>query len=155
MAWPPSCPGYQRSAVDQHQHCRFSDRDNFADEFVLSACEAEIRAIEMFATDLLRAAMAGFAAALNYANSDLALSGNHMFEGNFNGINIYDIEGGKKPATHLERDADLMALEKRLSDAIGLNVAVAAKKDGSGSVQIGYRTLEQLDTVLALLTGSH
>ena len=48
-----------------------------------------------------------------------------------------------------------MALEKRLSDAIGLKVAVEAKKDGSGSVQIGYRTLEQLDTVLAQLTGSH
>lgn len=64
-------------------------------------------------------------------------------------------ETAKKPATHLERDADLVALEKRLSDAIGLKVAVAAKKDGSGMVQIGYRTLEQLDTVLALLTGSH
>jgi hypothetical protein len=43
------------------------------------------------------AAMAGFAAALNFANSDLAFSGNHMFVGNFNGFNIYDIEGGKKP----------------------------------------------------------
>ena len=64
-------------------------------------------------------------------------------------------DSAKKPAMHIERDADLMALEKRLSDAIGLKVAVAAKKDGSGSVQIGYRTLEQLDTVLALLTGSH
>jgi ParB family chromosome partitioning protein len=61
----------------------------------------------------------------------------------------------KTPATHVERDADLVALEKRLSDAIGLKVAVAAKKDGSGTVQIGYRTLEQLDTVLAMLTGSH
>jgi ParB family chromosome partitioning protein len=63
--------------------------------------------------------------------------------------------GDKKPSTQLERDADLVALEKRLSDAIGLKVAVAAKKDGSGTVQIGYRTLEQLDTVLAMLTGSH
>jgi len=63
---------------------------------------------------------------------------------------------GDKPASaHIERDADLVALEKRLSDAIGLKVAVAAKKDGSGTVQIGYRTLEQLDTVLAMLTGSH
>ena len=61
----------------------------------------------------------------------------------------------KTPSTHVERDADLVALEKRLSDAIGLKVAVAAKKDGSGTVQIGYRTLEQLDTVLAMLTGSH
>jgi len=63
---------------------------------------------------------------------------------------------GDKPASaHIERDADLVALEKRLSDAIGLKVAVAAKKDGSGTVQIGYLTLEQLDTVLAMLTGSH
>jgi len=61
----------------------------------------------------------------------------------------------KKPSAHLERDADLMALEKRLSDSSGRKVAVAAKKDGSGTVQIGYRTLEQLDTVLALLTGSN
>ena len=58
-------------------------------------------------------------------------------------------------ATHGERDADLVALEKRLSDAIGLKVTVAYKRDGSGTVQISYKTLEQLDGVLALITGSN
>ena len=34
---------------------------------------------------------------LSFANSDLAFSGNHLFVGNFNGFNIYDIENAKKP----------------------------------------------------------
>ena len=34
---------------------------------------------------------------LNFANSDLAFSGQHLFVGNFNGFNIYDIENPKKP----------------------------------------------------------
>jgi len=50
-----------------------------------------------------------------------------------------------------QRDADIMALEKRLSDAIGLKVTVNYKTDGSGSVDIRYRTLEQLDSILAKL----
>jgi hypothetical protein len=36
-------------------------------------------------------------AGLNFANSDLAFSGNHLFAGNFNGFNVYDIENAKKP----------------------------------------------------------
>jgi ParB family chromosome partitioning protein len=64
--------------------------------------------------------------------------------------------GDKAPAAMPgERDADLAALEKRLSDAIGLKVQVLYKRDGSGTVQIGYKSLEQLDGVLALITGSH
>ena len=37
------------------------------------------------------------AAGLNFANSDLAFSGNHLFIGNFNGFNVYDIGNGRKP----------------------------------------------------------
>ena len=36
-------------------------------------------------------------AGLNFANSDLAFSGNHLFAGNFNGFNIYDIANPAKP----------------------------------------------------------
>jgi ParB family chromosome partitioning protein len=68
-------------------------------------------------------------------------------------------EGGeaapKKTSSEMPRDADLVALEKQLSDAIGMKVVVGYKKDGSGTVQIAYRSLEQLDDVLARLTGSH
>ena len=35
---------------------------------------------------------------LNFANSDLAFSGNHLFVGNFSGFNIYDVTNPAKPA---------------------------------------------------------
>jgi hypothetical protein len=35
--------------------------------------------------------------ALNFANSDLSFSGNHLFIGNFNGFNTYDIANPKNP----------------------------------------------------------
>jgi hypothetical protein len=34
---------------------------------------------------------------LNFANSDLAFSRNHMFMGNFNGFNTYDIDSARRP----------------------------------------------------------
>jgi hypothetical protein len=34
---------------------------------------------------------------LSFANSDLAFQGHHLFMGNFNGFNVYDIENPKKP----------------------------------------------------------
>jgi hypothetical protein len=37
------------------------------------------------------------AGALNFANSDLAFQRNHLFLGNFNGFNVYDIANPKKP----------------------------------------------------------
>jgi ParB family chromosome partitioning protein len=61
----------------------------------------------------------------------------------------------KKADTEMPRDSDLMALEKQLGDAIGMKVVIGYKTDGSGTVQIAYRSLEQLDHVLARLTGSH
>ncbi len=36
-------------------------------------------------------------ASLNYANSDLAFAGSHLWIGNFNGFNTYDIEDARKP----------------------------------------------------------
>jgi ParB family chromosome partitioning protein len=48
------------------------------------------------------------------------------------------------------KDADTIALEKRVSDALGLNVAVN-HRDPGGSVLISYRSLEQLDEVMRRL----
>jgi hypothetical protein len=42
-------------------------------------------------------AMMRIASGLNFANSDLAFSGNHLFIGNFNGFNIYDVANPRKP----------------------------------------------------------
>jgi len=55
-----------------------------------------------------------------------------------------------KPKAPVKKDADTVALEKRLSDALGLKVNIEDRA-GSGVLQIHYRTLEQLDAVLQRL----
>ena len=46
-----------------------------------------------------------------------------------------------------EKDADTVALEKRLSDALGLVVTIAHRGNG-GELKIRYKSLEQLDDVI-------
>lgn len=50
------------------------------------------------------------------------------------------------------KDADTAALEKRVSDALGLSVAIEHHETG-GRLEIRYRTLEQLDAICVKLTG--
>lgn len=50
------------------------------------------------------------------------------------------------------KDADTRALEKRLSDALGLEVSVDHRGEG-GTLRIKYRDLDQLDAVLRKLGG--
>ena len=50
------------------------------------------------------------------------------------------------------KDADTRALERRLSDALGLEVTVDHRGDG-GTLHIKYRDLDQLDGVLRKLGG--
>ncbi|KAA3526249.1 ParB/RepB/Spo0J family partition protein [Agrobacterium tumefaciens] len=54
----------------------------------------------------------------------------------------------KRPSA--EKDSDTVALERSLSDALGLDVKIS-HKGGSGQIRIGYRTLEQLEAVCRLL----
>ncbi len=54
----------------------------------------------------------------------------------------------KRPAS--EKDSDTIALERSLSDALGLDVKII-HKGGSGQIRIGYSTLEQLEAVCRLL----
>jgi ParB family chromosome partitioning protein len=51
------------------------------------------------------------------------------------------------------KDADTRALERSLSEALGLIVTITDKA-GQGEVKISYRTLEQLDDVIRRLRGS-
>ena len=48
------------------------------------------------------------------------------------------------------KDADTLALEKRMSDVLGLNVSVD-HKDPGGTVHIQYRNLEQFDDIVLRL----
>lgn len=53
-----------------------------------------------------------------------------------------------------DRHADTVALERRLSDALGLSVSLAHSERG-GKLEIRYKTLEQLDGICLRLTGSN
>lgn len=53
----------------------------------------------------------------------------------------------KPPKTRPEKDADTKALEKLVSDAIGLKIEITHKGDGSGAMLITYRTLDQLEDI--------
>lgn len=57
----------------------------------------------------------------------------------------------KKPVLR-EKDADTAALEKRLSDVLGLHVAIDHREQG-GRLEIRYKTLEQLDGICMKLSG--
>ncbi|MBN9020001.1 MAG: ParB/RepB/Spo0J family partition protein [Rhizobiales bacterium] len=57
--------------------------------------------------------------------------------------------GAAKPKA--DKDADTRALERLLSDTHGLLVTIDHRRDGSGTLKIGYSTLEQLDAVCRLL----
>jgi len=55
-------------------------------------------------------------------------------------------QAGGKPQQPAAKDADTKALEKALSDALGLAVVIS-HKPGGGEMRIRYKTLEQLDDV--------
>ena len=67
---------------------------------------------------------------------------------------VHDIGGSeqkpRKARTTLVKDADTLALEKRVGDILGLSVSVD-HKGPNGTVHIRYRDLEQLDEILRRL----
>jgi ParB family transcriptional regulator, chromosome partitioning protein len=58
--------------------------------------------------------------------------------------------GGKRARGASEKDADTLALERRLSDATGFVVTIN-DREGAGTLSIRYETLEQLDDIIARL----
>jgi ParB family chromosome partitioning protein len=77
------------------------------------------------------------------------------------GLNVRQVEAraredGRKRAARLRgapapKDADTEALQKRLSDALGLAVTIDHRANGAGVLRIRYRTLEQLDDLVRRL----
>lgn len=76
------------------------------------------------------------------------------------GLSVRDAEALAKrdaapkaaPAAPVLKDADTAALERRLSELLGLTVEIADKA-GKGDIKIKYRTLEQLEAVCRKLGG--
>jgi ParB family transcriptional regulator, chromosome partitioning protein len=57
-----------------------------------------------------------------------------------------------KPApTGVARDADTRAIERRLTEALGLAVELKPRKNGAGELVLHYATLDQFDDLLARL----
>jgi len=56
-------------------------------------------------------------------------------------------------ASPVEKDADTRAIEKQLTEAMGLAVAIKHKDNVGGQVIISYKTLDQLDEVIKKLGG--
>ena len=70
------------------------------------------------------------------------------------GLSVREAEGlareassPRKPRAKPEKDADTRALEKIVSEAIGLKVEITHKGGEGGMLQISYRTLDQLEDV--------
>ena len=51
----------------------------------------------------------------------------------------------------LEKDADTAALERDLTQRLGLAVAVHHRGDKGGELRVSYKTLEQLDEIVRRL----
>lgn len=79
------------------------------------------------------------------------------------GLSVRDVEAiaqaeaegvGKvaKTRARIEKDADTIAIEKALSDALGLKVQIDHRGDG-GEVRVRYKSLEQLDELCRRLKG--
>jgi ParB family chromosome partitioning protein len=78
------------------------------------------------------------------------------------GLNVRQVEAlakdrSKAPGTAVKKrsvkNADTLALERRLSDALGLTVTIEHRSKG-GVLQVSYRNLDQLDEVIRRLERS-
>ncbi|MCO6188012.1 ParB/RepB/Spo0J family partition protein [Rhizobium sp. L1K21] len=67
-----------------------------------------------------------------------------------NDIRSQENPDGSAAKPKQSKDADTLALEKTLSDSLGLDVSVIHKQNG-GQVRIAYKTLEQLEEICRLL----
>jgi ParB family transcriptional regulator, chromosome partitioning protein len=61
---------------------------------------------------------------------------------------------GRKSLVRATKNANLVALEKRISDALGLAVSIDDRGRG-GVLSVRYRNLDQLDEVLRRLEKKH
>ena len=64
-----------------------------------------------------------------------------------------DKNASSKTKISKDKDADTRALEKQMSEAVGLSVSIKHKGKSGGNVIIAYKTLDQLDEVIKKLGG--
>jgi ParB family chromosome partitioning protein len=52
------------------------------------------------------------------------------------------------------KDTDTLALEKEISDRLGMSVSIDSRGGQKGTLKVSYNSLDQLDELLALLSGT-
>lgn len=57
-----------------------------------------------------------------------------------------------KPSAKQEKSVDTLALEKEISDLLGMTVTIDMQGNGGGSLKVAYRSLDQLDELLHKLS---
>lgn len=62
-------------------------------------------------------------------------------------------DGPPNDGQTMPRDPNIIAVEQELMESLGLKASVKARENGRGSLTLHYRSLEQLDGLLALLHG--
>lgn len=72
---------------------------------------------------------------------------------------VQQLDGGKTSAAKSakkplfrQKDVDILALEEKMTSMLGLRFAIDNKEGGQGTLTIEYKSLEQLDDVLARLS---
>lgn len=73
--------------------------------------------------------------------------------GKSDGKNSGKNKNTRAPTDAIEKDADTRALEKTISDMLGLSVSITHKGE-SGKLEVSYKSLEQLDEVARRLMGT-
>jgi len=64
---------------------------------------------------------------------------------------VKNLQNGYKkdtPKSSSKMNADVRQLEESLAETLGASVTIDAKKNGSGTLKVHYRNLEQLDEIL-------
>lgn len=62
-------------------------------------------------------------------------------------------EGSGAPKAAKARDADILAVERHLSELLGIGAAIQYYGDGKGSLTLKFATLDQLDMICQRLSG--
>jgi ParB family chromosome partitioning protein len=62
-----------------------------------------------------------------------------------------DAPSGSRPERRKSKNPDIIALEKALTDTMGMRVEIKERGEGRGQVVIQYRSLEQLEAICAAL----
>jgi ParB family chromosome partitioning protein len=92
-----------------------------------------------------------FELALQVIEEGLSVRETEKLVADSQGREIKKHKSAKKKAGFAEKDADTLALEKEVSDQIGMTVSIDMKDEKKGTMRIDFKDLDQLDDILQRL----